>query len=66
MGITQSAVLLVSVNYAGYSLSWPCDDLEFELALIPHTCLAQFGLRGAMLYCCGIQWNFSDVYFQAK
>lgn len=47
MGKAQSTALFVSINYTGYSLSWPHDDPE--LLLIPHTCLAQLGLKGAMI-----------------
>lgn len=43
------AVLFVTINATGYSLSWPHDNLKSELALIPHTCLAQLNLKGAML-----------------
>lgn len=54
LGKAQSAALFVSVNYPGQSLSWPHDDPKYELTLIPHTCLARLGLKGAMFYCCGI------------
>lgn len=49
MGKAQSTALFVSINYTGYSLSWPHDDLKSELLLIPHTCLARLGLKGAMI-----------------
>lgn len=41
--------LFTSLNYAGCSLARPHDDPDLFL-----TRLAPLGLKGAMLYCCGV------------